>query len=94
MSVIAEGCLIPAIRVTSSCSHLHLAVTRAADITELNLPKRAAIAFVDGKDKLLHFQITMRPEEGIYRWRAMSPLHAVHASEARAGVLQSTIGGS
>lgn len=37
------------------------------DITELNLPKRATIAFVDGKDKLLHFQITMRPEEGIYR---------------------------
>ena len=57
--------------VTSSCAHLHLAVTRAADITELNLPKRATIAFVDGKDKLLHFQITMRPEEGIYRWRAV-----------------------
>jgi hypothetical protein len=31
------------------------------------LPKRATIAFVDGKDKLLHFQITMRPDEGIYR---------------------------
>ena len=47
--------------------YITLALTCAADITELNLPKRATIAFVDGKDKLLHFQITMRPEEGIYR---------------------------
>ena len=39
-----------------------------ADITELNLPKRASIDFVDGKDKLLHFQITLRPDEGIYRF--------------------------
>ncbi len=36
-------------------------------ITELNLSKRATIDFVDGKDKLLHFQITLRPDEGIYR---------------------------
>lgn len=48
--------------------YITFALTCAADITELNLPKRATIAFVDGKDKLLHFQITMRPEEGIYRW--------------------------
>mmetsp|Transcript_1522 Transcript_1522/g.4520 ORF Transcript_1522/g.4520 Transcript_1522/m.4520 type:complete len:181 (-) Transcript_1522:957-1499(-) len=37
------------------------------DITELNLPNGATIDFVDGKDKLLHFQITLRPDEGIYR---------------------------
>ena len=38
-----------------------------ADISELTLPRGGTIAFVDGKDKLLHFQITMRPDEGIYR---------------------------
>ncbi len=42
-------------------------ITLNTDISELNLPRGATIAFVDGKDKLLHFQITMRPKEGIYR---------------------------
>lgn len=38
-----------------------------ADISELNLNSGDTIVFPDGKDKLLHFQITMRPKEGIYR---------------------------
>jgi len=38
-----------------------------ADISELNLGKNDSILFPEGQDKLLHFQITMRPKEGIYR---------------------------
>lgn len=37
------------------------------DISELNLPKGATVNFIDGKDKLMHFQITLRPEEGLWR---------------------------
>jgi len=38
-----------------------------ADISELNLGTNDSILFPEGQDKLLHFQITMRPKEGIYR---------------------------
>ena len=38
-----------------------------ADISELNLSKGMSIRFPDGKDKLLVFEITMKPDEGIYR---------------------------
>ena len=38
-----------------------------ADISELNLAKGDSILFPEGQDKLLHFRITMRPKEGIYR---------------------------
>lgn len=38
-----------------------------ADISELNLAKGSTIVFPDGKDKLLKFEITLRPDEGIYR---------------------------
>ena len=34
-----------------------------ADISELNLSKGMSIRFPDGKDKLLVFEITMKPEE-------------------------------
>ena len=44
----------------------------AADISELNLAKADTILFPEGQDKLLHFQITMRPKEGIYR-RVVAP---------------------
>ncbi len=37
-----------------------------ADISELNLQKGMSIKFPEGKDKLLHFEITMKPDEGIY----------------------------
>lgn len=53
--------------ITAQLQHQHQTSSCRADMSELNLPKRANIAFPDGKDKLLHFQITMRPEEGIYR---------------------------
>lgn len=38
-----------------------------ADISELNLQKGMSIRFPEGKDKLLHFEITMKPDEGIYK---------------------------
>lgn len=38
-----------------------------ADISELNLSKGMSIKFPQGKDKLLVFEITMKPDEGIYR---------------------------
>ena len=38
-----------------------------ADISELNLSKGMSIRFPEGKDKLLVFEITMKPDEGIYR---------------------------
>ncbi|PNH06533.1 NEDD8-conjugating enzyme Ubc12 [Tetrabaena socialis] len=37
------------------------------DMAELNLPPNIAISFPDGKDKLMHFHISIRPDEGIYR---------------------------
>lgn len=36
-------------------------------MAELNLPQNILISFPDGKDKLMHFQISIRPDEGIYR---------------------------
>ncbi len=38
-----------------------------ADMVELNLPPNITISFPDGKDKLMHFFICIRPDEGIYR---------------------------
>eukprot|EP00899_Mesostigma_viride_P022951 jgi/Mesvir1/3840/Mv19804-RA.1 len=37
------------------------------DISELNLPKTVSIAFPQGKDKLLDFEVTLKPDEGYYR---------------------------
>ncbi|GIL46593.1 hypothetical protein Vafri_3561 [Volvox africanus] len=37
------------------------------DMAELNLPPNITINFPDGKDKLMHFFISIRPDEGIYR---------------------------
>eukprot|EP00897_Mesotaenium_endlicherianum_P004836 jgi/Mesen1/4380/ME000222S03507 len=36
------------------------------DISELNLAKTTAIAFPNGKDDLLNFEISIRPDEGHY----------------------------
>lgn len=38
-----------------------------ADMSELNLPSNITISFPEGREKLMHFQITIRPDEGIYR---------------------------
>lgn len=43
-----------------------------ADMVELNLPPNITITFPQGKEKMMHFEITIRPDEGIYKW-----VHAV-----------------
>jgi ubiquitin-conjugating enzyme E2 M len=37
-----------------------------ADIAELNLPKTTKITFPNGKDDLMNFEATLRPDEGYY----------------------------
>jgi ubiquitin-conjugating enzyme E2 M len=37
-----------------------------ADISELNLPKTTSISFPNGKDDLMNFETTIRPDEGYY----------------------------
>jgi ubiquitin-conjugating enzyme E2 M len=37
------------------------------DISELNLAKGTSINFPDGKDKLMHFEISICPTEGLYK---------------------------
>ncbi|KAG8087175.1 hypothetical protein GUJ93_ZPchr0010g9210 [Zizania palustris] len=36
------------------------------DIAELNLPKSTRICFPNGKDDLMNFEVTIRPDEGYY----------------------------
>lgn len=36
------------------------------DISELNLPKTTTISFPNGKDDLMNFEISIRPDEGYY----------------------------
>lgn len=38
-----------------------------ADISELDLPKNVSIRFPEGKDKIMNFEITLKPDEGIYK---------------------------
>ena len=38
-----------------------------ADISELDLKKGTSINFPEGKDKLMHFEIRIQPEEGTYK---------------------------
>ena len=37
------------------------------DISELNLPKSTGIIFPNGKDELMNFEISVRPDEGYYQ---------------------------
>lgn len=38
-----------------------------ADLSELNLAKTTSIAFPEGKEKLLTFEVTIKPDEGHYK---------------------------
>ena len=38
-----------------------------ADISELDLPKGVSIRFPEGNDKIMNFEIILKPDEGIYR---------------------------
>lgn len=48
-------------------------------MAELNLPANISIEFPDGKDKLMHFLITIRPDEGIYKCEHWGHLLSVHS---------------
>lgn len=37
-------------------------------MAELNLPGNISIAFPDGKTSYMHFIISIRPDEGMYRY--------------------------
>ncbi|KAJ7958063.1 Ubiquitin-conjugating enzyme family protein [Quillaja saponaria] len=37
------------------------------DIGDLNLPKTCSISFPNGKDDLMNFEVTVRPDEGYYK---------------------------
>lgn len=37
------------------------------DLAELTLPVNIKVAFPEGKDKVMHFEITISPDEGMYR---------------------------
>ncbi len=38
-----------------------------ADLTELTLPSNIKIIFPEGKEKPMHFEITIKADEGMYR---------------------------
>lgn len=38
------------------------------DISELNLPKSCTISFPNGKDDLMTFEVTIKPDEGYYMY--------------------------
>lgn len=46
--------------------NLFLDLLLLVDISELNLPKTCTIAFPNGKDDLMNFEVTIRPDEGYY----------------------------
>lgn len=57
-------------RIRNDWARSHIgnhSLTVFADISELNLARGTTIEFPEGKDKLLKFEITIRPDEGIYR---------------------------
>ena len=37
-------------------------------MSELDLPKGITIRFPDGKDKIMNFEIVLKPDEGLYKW--------------------------
>lgn len=43
------------------------AAARSADISELDLPKSVSIRFPDGNDKIMNFEVTLKPDEGLYK---------------------------
>ncbi len=54
------------------------------DISELDLKKGTSINFPEGKDKLMHFEIKIKPEEGTYKSVCVSAATVL-------GLLSSTI---
>lgn len=38
-----------------------------ADISELDLPKNTSIRFPDGNNKIMNFEVVLKPDEGLYK---------------------------
>ncbi len=38
------------------------------DISELDLPRGVSIRFPEGEDKIMKFEITLKPDEGLYKY--------------------------
>jgi hypothetical protein len=43
-----------------------LGISPLADISELNLPKSCVMSFPNGKDDLMNFEVSIRPDDGYY----------------------------
>lgn len=48
-------------------SNIVLGIIMLADISELDLPRGVSISFPEGSDKIMNFEIVMKPDEGLYR---------------------------
>ena len=46
--------------------YLNFNLSHFVDISELNLPKTCTLSFPNGKDDLMNFEVTIRPDEGYY----------------------------
>jgi hypothetical protein len=53
--------------ILANCDVNVIWLMSVADISELNLAKTTTIFFPNGKDNLLNFEITIRPDEGYYQ---------------------------
>lgn len=43
------------------------AILLSADLSELDLPSTATISFPEGKEKIMKFELVLRPDEGMYK---------------------------
>lgn len=53
-------------KVACKSSYSEVFVPYFVDISELNLPQTCSISFPNGKDDLMNFEVTIRPDEGYY----------------------------
>jgi ubiquitin-conjugating enzyme E2 M len=51
-----------------------------ADLTELQLPSNININFPEGREKPMHFEITIKPDEGYYRCGWPAPATEIAAA--------------
>lgn len=58
--------VFPAILFNVGVSSNESGISPLADISELNLPKSCAMSFPNGKDDLMSFEVSIRPDEGYY----------------------------
>lgn len=68
LPVVCCQCFLVSVPHASSHSYLTLAAFPClADISELDLPKSVSISFPEGNDKIMNFEVTLKPDEGLYK---------------------------